>query len=34
MNFMFIWMCELFEVLEYDEMNCDFVFGIIFSNVF
>jgi hypothetical protein len=31
---MFILLCELFVVLEYDEMNCEFVFGVVFSNVF
>jgi hypothetical protein len=34
MSFMFILLCELFVVSEYDEMNCDFIFGVVFSNVF
>jgi hypothetical protein len=25
MNYMFILLCELFVILKYDEMNCDFV---------
>ncbi len=33
MNVMFILLCELFITLTYDEMNCDFVFGV-FYNVF
>jgi hypothetical protein len=31
MNSMFILLCELFVVSEYDEMNCDFVSGIFYS---
>jgi len=27
MNFMLISLCEFFVVLEYDEMNCNIVFG-------
>jgi len=34
MNFMFILLCELFIVSKYDEINCDFVFGVVFDNVF
>ncbi len=34
MNYMFILLCELFIVLEYDEMNCDFVSGVFLYNVF
>jgi hypothetical protein len=34
MNFMFILLCVLFVVLEHDEMNFDFIFGIFLYNVF
>jgi hypothetical protein len=33
MNSKFVLLCGLFVVLEYDEMNCDFVFWV-FYNVF
>jgi hypothetical protein len=34
-NFLFISLCEFFVVLDYDEMNCNLVFGIfiMFSEV-
>jgi hypothetical protein len=30
-NYMFILLCELFVVTNYDEMNCDFVFGFFYN---
>jgi hypothetical protein len=34
MSFMFILLCKLLVVSKYDEMNCDFVSGVFFLNVF
>jgi hypothetical protein len=33
-NSMFILLYELFVVSKYDEMDCDFAFGVVFYNVF
>ncbi len=34
MNFMFILSCEFSVVSEYDEINCNIIFGIIFQCIF